>query len=444
MDNTINRLFHFRSLYILTQLFVLLIMWLFLDDPTIMSQAEYIRLYCYWNIASYVFLFYKEVRLSDGLQPIIFIALVTIQFVGLNGLSIANELKEGETFYFGTSNITPYLGLSLWFLSLEHILILSGYYFIDYKNRRNPLPDPAVLIQETNLDYEKWALRLYAFIWCLRIIDYIIPLASLTSVLVAFADKGQILVLTFLSYKLLKSGSNKILKLYWSITVLEIILVLGHGMKEEILTNLVPYLIYLLIGYKSGKFTIYPKILLKLTIVGVFAIYVVFPYVAIFRHISSKKNLDWSEVEVTEVFSSYADYILKEGEFKNTDVSEMSTDYMMMRAGSIGCNAWSIHYAQTHKPVYSYFLYTAGMAIPRFLWPDKPPNVVGNMMYRLSRGSSNWEQEAINSYYAGEVNTSVTIGFIGGIYFSLGLFAALFFPFLPVYLSGGFGGRSYR
>lgn len=430
MDQTAEKLFRFRSLFILVQSFFLIIMWLFLDDSTVMSQAEYIRLYSYWNIVSYAFLFYKELKLSEGLQPVIFIALITIQFVGLNGLSIANQLDEGETFLFVSSVITPYLGTSMWFLSLEHILILSGYYLVAYLNRNKPLSTPIQLIRETHIDYVKWALRMYVFVWALRIINFIIPLASLTSLLVGFANKGQLIVLTFLAYQILKKSDPKITRLYWAITVFEIFLVLGHGMKEEIIQNLIPYIIYMIIGYKAGIIQLSSKLILKLSLLGIVVLFFVFPYVAIFRDISNRKHISWSEVEISEALSEYGDYLFKDGRYKNADQSEMSTDYLMSRAGSIGCNAWSIHYAQHHEPVYKYFYYCAAMAVPRFLWPNKPPNVIGSMMVFFAGGNSNWEDIAIRKYNAGENVFSVTIGFIGGAYFSLGLWAAFLLPFI--------------
>lgn len=427
MDRTAGLLYRFRFQFILIQSFFLLIMWLLLGDTNVMSQASYVRLYSIWNILSFVFLFYKELKLSDGLQPIVFIALITVQFIGINGLDLSSRLYDGEAIYLVSSNVTPYLGKSVWFLSLEHILIISGYYIVDYKCRRHPLPKVISLIKKTNIDYTKWALRLYVFIWGLRIIDFIIPLTSLTSVIASFANRGQMVVLTLLAYQLLKDRTPRIERIYWCITIVEIFLVLNHGMKEEILINLVPYAIYLLIGYKGGVFPLSTKLVTKIVVLGVVTIYGVFPYVAIFRSISEKKHIPWSEVEVNEALSKYGDYILKEGEFKDSDSGEMSTDYFMSRAGSIACNAWSIHYAETHEPVYRYLYYGFARSIPRFLWPDKPPNVIGNMMYELAAGNSNWEQKALRN---GMGEVSITIGFIGGIYFSLGLWAAICAPML--------------
>lgn len=402
-----------------------------------LSQAAYIRLYSCWNIASFALLFYKELKHSDGLQPVVFIALVAIQYVGLNGLVTSIGLDEGEQYYLVSSNVTPYLGKSVWFLSLEHILILSGYFLIDYKNRYKPLPKMMNIIMGANIDYEKWAIRLYMGIWALRIIDYVIPLASLTSVLAGFANRGQLVVLTFLSYSLLRKKTSKVVRLYWlywGIIVLEVFLVLNHGMKEEIIINLVPYAIYLLIGYRGGAFSFSAQLVTKLCLLGVVVVYGIFPYVAIFRSISKKHHISWSEVEVSEALSQYKDYIFSEGDFENADTSEISSDYFLSRAGSISSNAWSIHYAETHKPVYIYFYYCLARSVPRFLWPDKPPNAIGNMMYEMAGGNSNWEQKALSGSASSKQSVAITIGFIGGTYFSLGLWAALLFPFF----AGGF------
>lgn len=425
-----NKLFNFRLLFIIMQLIMQLIMWIIITDSRLMSQYHYLGIYSVWTIATYGWLFYKELTLSDGFQPVVFIALVTIQFLGLNGLSISLDLADGETFYFVRENITQYLDKAMWFLSLEHILILSGYYLVDYIRRRKPLPDIMNLVERTNINYPKLALQLYGVIWFLRIVNLILPLSSATSLLVGLADRGQMVVLTFLAYQMLKKPNKSVTWNYWIITILEILLVLNHGMKEEILLNIVPYLIFLLIGYKSGKIPFSAKFILKLSLIGVVTIYVVFPYVAIFREIANKKHLDWSEVSVTEAISKYNDYILSNGEYSKTATSSYSSDYLLSRAGSLGANAWSIHYAENHSPVYQYFIASISRAIPRFLWPNKPPNVIGNMMYRMASGDKNWERNALNAYYNNEKTVSVTIGFIGGAYFSLGIIGAIFLPFI--------------
>ena len=102
----------------------------------------------------------------------------------------------------------------------------------------------------------------------------------------------------------------------------------------------------------------------------------------------------------------------------------------MSRAGSIGCNAFSIDYTNKNGTSPQFFKYCCMAIIPRIIWPNKPAIVIGGMAYGLATGDSNWMySQSTNSY-----GTSVSLGYIGSCYFCFGRLGAIFMIMLHAML----------
>lgn len=392
------------------------------------GSAVFLLILSLWNCFSYLYLFCLEATRSPYFHPFIIFPLVAIQYIGLNGISLYFDVIAGKPLYFGIYDVSSYIAQGALYLTLEHFLIFSGYYFYDRRKMKNldEYKLDYMSLYNVELPYLKWSLRIYFLVWFIRLLAGFVPLASISSLFVLFQSQGQLVALTLLVFLKLHDNTNSLVnRSFWLITIIEVIYVLGFGMKEGILQNILPYIIYLIIGYKNGMFSLNVKFILKVLLLFVFIIYVVFPYISVFRSIADRKHISWDKVTVKETVSEYIDYTFSQGIYddKNT-TSDKSLKYALSRAGSIVCNSWSINYAQEKGLQTKYFYYCASAVIPRLLWPNKPPVVIGGMMYRLATGHSDWETSASKS------RTAVTIGFIGGCYFSFGIFGALLFPFM--------------
>lgn len=392
------------------------------------DSADFLLLLSVWNCVSYSYLFYKEVRYSLYFHPFIIFPLVVIQYIGLNGISLYYDLVAKVPIYFGIYKVNPYITQGAIFLTLEHFLIFLGYFYYDRIKMRNmeDYETDYLSIINKGLPYMKWVIISYLAVWLVRILSSFIPLTSISSIFVLFQTQGQLVSLTLLVILMIHDDNNHfVTRIFWLITGIEIVYVLGLGMKEGILQNILPYIIYLIVGYKNGTIPLNTRFLLKLLLLFIFIVYIVFPYINIFRGIADRKHVSWNEVTVEETVSEYIDYITSEGIYSKTNTtSDKGLEYALSRAGSVVCNSWSINYAQENGLQPKYFYYCASAIVPRILWPGKPPIVIGGMMYKLATGHNDWETSGVKS------RTAVTIGFIGGCYFSFGIIGALLFPFI--------------
>lgn len=392
------------------------------------GSTEFLLLLSVWNCISYAYIFYIEVKYAPCFHPFIIFPLVVIQYIGLNGINLYFNLETDTPVYFGIYKVNSYIAQGALFLTLEHYLIFFGYFFYDrIKMRKSENYNKEYLNAfNKNLPYITWSIISYLLVWGIRILSEFVPLTSISSIFALLKTQGQLISLTLLVILMLHNKDNNIAKrFFWSIIVIEIIRVLGSGMKESILQNILPYIIYLTVGYKSRKILLNGRFILKLILLFIFIIYVVFPYVSVFRDIANRKGVSWDEIKVEEAISEYIDYMTNEGHYSDEyAISDKGLEYALSRAGSIVCNSWSINYAQKNGLQPQYFYYCASAIVPRILWPDKPPVAIGGMMYKLATGHKDWETSGIKS------RTAVTIGFIGGCYFSFGILGALFFPFI--------------
>lgn len=394
------------------------------------KEANLLFVISFWYTISYAYILYAEIKYSLDFNPFQILILSSIQFVGLNGISMYLNILEGEEYKFGIYFINNYLQIGAYFLSLQHLLLYNGLCVVDYlrykKDRNVCRMSIRNQILNSNINYLKLALIVYFSVWILRAANLIFPLATIGSFINNIAADGHIVALFILIYAKIQSPfDSKVLKIHWIIVAIEILISLDSGMKETILQNLIPYCIYLLLAYKYGSLNFNFSFISKLILIFIVVLNV-FIYISVFRDLAIKRNVEWKDIKIEEVFLAYTDYLFRTGMYKNRDkeTADKGLDYLMSRAGSIGCNSWSINYATTKKTRPEYLYYCSFGLIPRILWPGKPPVQVGGMMYKLSTGhESTW-----NKPIRGNI-CSVSIGFIGSCYFSLGIIGALIIPF---------------
>lgn len=423
-------IFLIREKFIFTQLFVFLLALLYNLSSGENHENGFILIYSIWNTISYFWLFVKEMKYAPDFHPFQILALITAQFIGLNGINCYLDLEGGDVIYFGATILNNSLYLGVIYLSLQHIILFGIFFYLEARKNRSQMSSPKIAdrIKTSSLNYKQDALKFYFFIWVLRAISLIIPLASISSILVNLSTNGYIVSLFLLTFAMIKQQDRSVKYLHWMIVVVEILMVLNHGMKEEIIRALVPYCIYLIIRYKGGHLQLKKRTILQVSAIAAFVVLFVFPYVSIFRSYSWRTGRSWNEISTKEALAEYDKYIHNEGIYANDDM-DRSTGYLMSRAGSIGCNAFSINYAKQNGPSPQYMELCGAAIIPRVIWPNKPAVVIGGMAHELSLGEKNWSQ----TKDASEYNVSVSLGFIGSCYFSLGFMGALILVILHAF-----------
>ncbi|HBI99467.1 MAG TPA: hypothetical protein DDY66_09280 [Prevotella sp.] len=416
-------IFVLRKYFIIVQVFVFLLALLY--DFMVGNSNDYtiILFYSLWNIGSYLWLFIKELRLAPDFHPYQILALVAAQFIGVSGISTYLQLMTGESILFGSTVITHAVYLGIIYLSLQHILLFAVFFFMEnrHKDDEENTMYIADRIMNSNVPYFKWALYFYVFVWAMRIISLLVPLESISSLFVTLATGGYIVTLFLLTFAMIQNPLDRKGKMWhWGIVALEIALVMNHGMKEEIIRPLVPYCVHILILYKAGYKRFNSKTIVQVGLIGAFVILFVFPYISIFRTISYSTGKKWDQITTSETLSEYMKYINKEGKYAY-DGEERGVGYMMNRAGSVGCNAFSIDYAKTKGTQPQYLAYCGAAIIPRIIWKDKPSVVIGGMAYMLANKKSNWSNAKSSDAYG----CSVSLGYIGSLYLSIGFGGAI-------------------
>lgn len=427
-------LLKYRRHYMLIQAVVLglLSMVVYLWDLKGSIQVFYFLIA--WNIITYSYVLYNELVMSPSFHPFIIFALITLQYCGLSPIQTAELMQSGEVVYLGSTPINRVLTLGYLFLSIEHYLIYCGYFLYDnYKLKRE---EEHISMIDSFSQYTINPLKIsfynYVVVLSLKLINLVIPLASVSSVLVTYADKGFLVSLAILSYALLLEKDVRKERLYWGITIIEILYALGGGMKQAIITPLLPYMIYLVLSYKQGLIKICSfKFITKCTLIVLFVIGFVFPYISTFRQLSNEQHKAWHEISVPETFNAYMDNLFSAN--GNNNNKQSGLEYFMNRAGSIGSNSFSIYYADKRGISPEYFLYTTSAIIPRVLWPNKPKMLIGSTAYFMSLGYT--YDEAMIKAQNTDKSTSITLGFIGSTYIAFGLVGAIVVCLLAGYLS---------
>lgn len=382
-----------------------------------------IFLYSLWNAISYLWLFIVELKYAPDFHPYQILALITVLFVGINGVSLYLRLIDGENLYFGAQLVNDSLYLGIIYLSLQHIILFAIFFILESRHKEDRRKNLKIAdrIKSSNVDYFSWAVYFYIFVWLLRLIGLAIPLASISSVLVGLTVNGYIIALLLLTFAMIQgSFSNRARVWHWIIVTIEIAIVLNHGMKEEIIRPLVPYCIYIIISYKAGYTKLHSRTIFSMALMSAFVVFFVFPYVSIFRSISIRSGRLWSQISTTEAFTEYGKYMRNEGLYAKDD-EDRGADYLISRAGSIGCNAFSIDYAKRYGKNPEFFSHCCIALIPRAIWPNKPQVVIGGMVDSLVKGESNWLMAQRSDSYG----NSLSLGYIGSCYFCLGFWGAL-------------------
>lgn len=424
---SVSHLYTSRKHYLFLQGIALLISFILLLLTDFSGPHIIFLSLCVWNIITYLHLFYTEIKYSPDFHPFILLAIVSVQYIGINGISTYFDILDGNRIIFVTTDVTDMLIQGLWFLMLQHYLTFAGYFYI-YKRKMAKNKDKEIIsdIRLAKIDYIKWGVRSYLILWIFRLLGLFINWAAYSSIITSYTNQGQLITLTLLFYAAFKKKRPVLNKLFWIIVTIEIIRVLGHGMKEEIIINLIPYLLFLFIAYKSGVVKLNGAFITKIGLLGLFVLYVVFPYISIFRNIANEKQLEWSEVSISMVLNEYSDYILREGKYRSLSSDELnksSTNYALSRAGSINCNAWLINRTRKKGTEPKYFMYCAYSLIPRAVWQNKPKVVVGNMMYEIALGHNDWDKRAqANSNVQ---TTALAPGFPGAAYMTFGMLGAI-------------------
>ena len=249
------KIYSIRRTFIVLQTLVFALSLLY--EQLFASTHEYtiIFLYSLWNVISYIWLFIVELKYAPDFHPYQILAIITAQFVGINGISLYLKLIDGENLYFGAQLVNDSLYLGIIYLSLQHIILFAIFFIFENRHRedKRKIPKIADRIKSSNINYFSWAIYFYIFVWLLRLLALVIPLVSISSVLVGLTVNGYSITLFLLTFSMLQEVTSNRAKIWhWLIVVIEIVLVLNHGMKEEIIRPLVPYCIYLIISYKAG------------------------------------------------------------------------------------------------------------------------------------------------------------------------------------------------
>lgn len=416
-------IFILRKKFIFSQIFIFALALFY--DYIVGKSNDYtiVLLYSLWNLCSYLWLFMMEMKFAPDFHPYQILALVSAQFIGLSGISLYLQLVSGERLTFGSYVISDSIYQGVVYLSLQHILLFFIFFFMENRHKYDEENNIFIAdkIKNSRVFYFKWAIYFYAFVWGMRIISLFIPLASISSLLVNLAKEGHILVLFLLTFAMIQNPFDRRAKVcHWLIVALEIALVMDQGMKEAIIRPLVPYCVHLIIMYKAGYKRFNSKTIVQVGLLSAFIIFFVFPYISVFRTISYSTGKKWDQISTSEALAEYVKYITKEGKYAN-DTEERGVGYMMSRAGSIGCNAFSIDYAKTKGTTPEYLGLCASAIIPRVIWRDKPPVVIGGMAYLLVTKNSNWLKAKGSEAYG----CSVSLGYIGALYFSIGFWGAI-------------------
>ena len=360
-------------------------------------------------------------KYAPDFHPFQILSLVSIQFIGLNGLSISFKLIAGDRINYSGNYVEDIVYLGIIYLSLLHIILYYVFFLYEKKYyKKKNIYKCIDNIRNSTIDYGKWSKYVYLIVWGLRIINFVTPIGVLGASLYAFVSTGYQIVLFLLLFAALKKPNNDdYIKFHWIVVVIEILLVLGNGMKEEMIKPLIPYTVYLIFQYKAGLHKFDKKFLARLVVIGLFVVGFVFPYVSIFRTISNETGKSWNEISIGDVFSGYIDYLINDD--RNNNEIDRSTGYVMSRAGSIIYNAWAIDYAQNNGSYPQFFTYCSIAAIPRVIWPSKPVMVTGGMTSRLINGDPNWFVPGS----ADDYGSSSTLGFMGSCYLSFGFVGAI-------------------
>lgn len=418
-----EHLISLRNSFIKQQIIFVALSGILIYTLKLQSSSMMLLVVSIWNCLTFGLHFFREIKKTDGFSPLLVLFVTIVQFSGFNGISVSLDMMAGELPYYGVLPVYEVITEGAWFITIEHLLFIVGFWLCEkkYKYRNNEFNN----VPNSSIDFYRKAIRVYILVWCLRVVDGILPLSSISYMLTAFASKGHMVTLLLLTFEAIKHPYKaNTMKVHWLIVAVEVVLVLGHGMKEEIIQCILPYVIYQIALYQQGNIKLNMSMIARICFIGALTVYFVFPFVACFRNYATQNDLDWSEVSVSSAWGEYVRYINKEGVYANAD-ENLSTDYLMNRAGKIGSTAAGLYLCHQNGPNYDYAKFACISIIPRVLWPSKPQVLLGAMLTKAQRGDT-------KSSYADlqDEKSSDTFGFIGTCYYALGLIPSLFIPLI--------------
>ena len=144
---------------------------------------------------------YNELTKSPSFHPFIIFALITLQYCGLSPIQTVGMMQTEEIVYLGATPINRVLTLGYLFLSIEHYMIYLGYFLYDnYKLRREDAHVSLIdSFSQYNINSLKVGVYNYLIVILLRSLDFFMPLATISSLLVTYANTGFLVSLSILT-----------------------------------------------------------------------------------------------------------------------------------------------------------------------------------------------------------------------------------------------------
>lgn len=91
------------------------------------KEANLLFVISFWYTISYAYILYAEIKYSLDFNPFQILILSSIQFVGLNGISMYLNILEGEEYKFGIYFINNYLQIGAYFYHCNICCFIMAY-----------------------------------------------------------------------------------------------------------------------------------------------------------------------------------------------------------------------------------------------------------------------------------------------------------------------------
>ena len=129
----------YRDIFLKLQILFLAVSALSMYLFDMAGSENFVLLYSVWNIVTYTLLFYGEMRYAPDFHPFQILALVAIMFIGVNGLSLYQDIRDGEELRFGIYAVNDCIAQGMLFLSIEHILLFGSFYYLEQRYEKSSI-----------------------------------------------------------------------------------------------------------------------------------------------------------------------------------------------------------------------------------------------------------------------------------------------------------------